>query len=487
MKAALTKGPVLLQLLKLSLPLVWGVLSVLVFSLVDTYFVAQLGTNPLAAMSFTFPVVTVLGSVAMGLGTGTASVIARGIGEGDRHKVQRLTTDSLLLSLLLVGILSALGLVTITPLFRALGAGQELLPLIRDYMSIWYMGMVFLVVPLVGNSAIRASGNTVTPSLIMTVAAVANIAVDPVLIFGWGPLPALGLKGAALATVIARAGTLLASLAFLHFRERLLSFAVPNWKTMLRSWGSLLVIGLPAIAANLISPLSVVFVTSLMARYGAEAVAGFGLASRLEAMALIAPLALSGSIGPFVGQNWGAQQYDRVKQAIQASFWFCLGWGGLAAVLLGTTAGEVATWFDRNPTVIASASVYLTLVPVSYGALGIVLTASAACNALGQPLPALGMSLTRLLLLFIPLAYLGSYWLGMAGIFWAACLSNGLVGVGAWLWQARWSKLAVRTARKPARALPDILPASQPVLVPRLPAAQREGNNRSRRAWGDDY
>ncbi len=439
MKSKLTEGDIPLQLFRLTVPMVWGVLSVLAFSLADTYFVAQLGTNELAAMSFTFPVVTVLGSVAMGLGSCTSSVIARGIGEGNRQKVQRLTTDSLLLSFLIVSILASFGLVTIEPLFTTLGARPDILPLIRDYMNIWYIGMVFLVIPLVGNSAIRASGNMVVPSMIMTLAAAANILVDPLLIFGWGPFPGLGLKGAALATVISRASTLVASLAFLHFRERLLLFTFPSLKVMVTSWRSLLSVGLPAAATNLISPLAVGFVTSLMAQYGAEAVAGFGLASRLEALALIAPLALSASIATFVGQNWGAQQYGRVKRALQLGFWFCLSWGGLVAVLLGAAAPEIATWFDSDPGVVASATVYLTLVPISYGALGIVLTASSALNALGKPLPVLGMSLSRLLLLYVPLAYLGSWLFGISGIFGAACLSNGLVGLGAWLWHSRWN------------------------------------------------
>ena len=439
MKSKLTEGQVSIQLLKLSLPMVWGILSIFAFSLADTYFVAQLGTKELAAISFTFPVVTVLSSIAMGLGTGVSSIVARVIGEGDRLKVQRLTTDSLLLSVAVVGIFSTLGLNTIDPLFSALGAKSELIPLIRDYMSIWYLGMVFLVAPLVGNSAIRACGNTIVPSLIMTLAAAMNILLDPLFIFGWGSIPALGLKGAAIASLISRVGILVASLGFLHFRERLLIFTVPSLQTLIKSWRSLLSVGLPAAATNLISPLSVSFATSLIAQYGTEAVAGFGLASRLEALALIIPLAISASIGPFVGQNWGAQQYGRVKRSLQLSFFFCLGWGGLIAVLLGTMAPEIAAWFDSDPGVVNSASVYLTLVPISYGALGIVFTASSALNGLGKPMLALGMSLFRLLLLYLPLAYLGSRLFGIVGIFGATCLSNVLVGLWAWLQHSRWS------------------------------------------------
>ena len=461
MKAPLTEGRVSLQLLKLSLPMVWGILSVLAFSLADTYFVARLGTNELAAMSFTFPIVNVLSSVAMGLGIGAASVIARSVGEGNRQKVQRLTTDSLLLSFLLVTILAALGLATIDPLFTTLGVGPDLLPLIRDYMTFWYLGMVFLVIPLVGNSVIRASGDTVIPSLIMTLAAAANILMDPLFIFGLGPFPALGIKGAALATVISRASTLVASLAFLHFRKRLLVFALPSLATTALNWRSLLSVGLAAAATNLVSPLAVAFITALMAQYGTEAVAGFGLASRLEALVLIAPLALAASIGPFVGQNWGAKQYRRVKQALQLSFWFCLSWGGLIAVLLGAAAPEIAAWFDSDPEVVASASIYLTLVPVSYGTLGIVFTASSAFNALGKPLPALGMSIVRLLILYVPLAYLGSRWFGMSGIFGAACLSNGLVGLGAWSWHSRWSNLFSEVTPRQFPRLPEVTPREE--------------------------
>ena len=438
MKSQLTEGQVSTQLLKLSLPMVWGVLSILAFSLADTYFVAQLGTKELAAISFTFPVVTVLSSIAMGLGTGVSSVVARVIGQGDRLQVQRLTTDSLLLSVAIVGIFSTLGLNTIDPLFSSLGAKSELIPLIRDYMSIWYWGMLFLVIPLVGNSALRACGNTLIPSLIMTLAAGINILLDPLFIFGWGPIPALGLQGAAIASLISRVGILVASLGFLHFRERLLTFTVPSWRILVKSWRSLLSVGLPAAATSLISPLSVSFATSLIAQYGTEAVAGFGLASRLEAVALIVPLAISASIGPFVGQNWGAQLYGRVKRSLKLSFVFCLTWGGLVAVLLGTMAPEIAALFDSDPGVVSNANIYLTLVPISYGALGIVFTASSALNGLGKPMLALGMSLFRLLLLYIPLAYLGSQLFGVFGIFGATCLSNGIVGIWAWFQHSRW-------------------------------------------------
>ncbi|NET05734.1 MAG: MATE family efflux transporter [Symploca sp. SIO2B6] len=437
MKQKLTEGKVGFQLIRLTLPMVWGVFAVIAFNLADTYFVSHLGTNELAAMSFTFPIVMVLGSVSMGLGTGASSVIARAIGEGDRYKVQRLTTSSLTLSLLVVGIFVLIGLASIDPLFKLLGAGFEVLPLIRDYMTIWYLGVICLVVPMVGNSAIRASGNTGVPSIIMTIAAAVNIALDPLLIFGWGIIPPLGLKGAALATVISRATTLITSLMVLHFRERMILWSLPKLREVWGCWKTVLHVGLPAAGTNMITPISIGFITSLMASYGSEAVAGFGIASRVESFALIAVMALSASIGPFVGQNWGAKKYGRVNRALRYSFLFCLVWGILMALILSLAGSELASIFNSNPEVVAITAKYLMIVPISYAASGFILVSSSTFNALGTPLPSVVMTLTRMFFLYIPMAYLGSWLFKVNGVFAAASLSSLAVGIGAFFWNRR--------------------------------------------------
>ena len=436
MQQRLIEGSVGQQLIKLTIPMIWGVFAVIAFNLVDTYFVGQLGTKPLAAMSFTFPVVMTLGSVAMGLGVGTSSVISRAIGEGDRNRVQRLTTDSLTLSLLLVAVFALLGLATIDPLFTALGADADILPLIRSYMQIWYFGMICLVIPMVGNSAIRAGGNTLIPSIIMTVAAGVNIALDPLFILGLGGFPRLEIQGAAIATVLSRAITLLASLLVLHYREKMLCFNIPKFKIVRESWQKILHIGLPAAATSMITPISIGLITSAIAFYGAEAVAAFGIASRIESFALIAVVALSASISPFVGQNWGAKKYTRVHRALNLSYLFCLGWGIMMAAILAPNGSWLASLFNNNPEVIQIATRYLWFVPISYAAAGIIQVASATFNALGKPIPSMILTITRMLVLYVPLAYLGSKLFGINGIFTAACIANLVVGISAYIWSS---------------------------------------------------
>ena len=434
MHQRLIEGNVGQQLIKLTIPMIWGVLAVTAFNIVDTYFVGQLGTKPLAAMSFTFPVVMTLGSLAMGLGIGASSVISRAIGQGDRDRVQRLTTDSLTLSLLVVAIFVFFGLLTIDPLFTALGADADVLPFIRSYMQIWYFGMIFLVIPMVGNSAIRASGNTLVPGIIMIVAAGVNIALDPLLILGWGGFPPLEIQGAAIATIISRAITLIASLLVLHYREKMLCFNLPKFKVILASWQKILQIGLPAAATSMITPISIGLITSAIAFYGAEAVAAFGIASRIESLSLIVIVALSASLGPFVGQNWGAKKYYRVHRALNLSYLFCLGWGIMIAAILAPIASWLTSLFNDNPEVIQIATRYLWFVPISYAAAGIIFVVSSTFNALGKPIPSMVMTVSRMVVLYIPLAYLGSKLFGINGIFAAACIANLAVGIGAYIW-----------------------------------------------------
>ena len=433
MNQQLTKGKIGKQLTKLTIPMIWGVLAVIAFSVADTYFVGQLGAQPLAAMSFTFPVVMTLGNLAMGLGIGASSVIARAIGEGDRQRVRRLTTDSLTLSVLIVVIFVSLGLVTINPLFTALGATEETLPLVRTYMEIWYYGMIFLVIPMVGNSAIRASGNTKVPSMIMITAGLINILLDPLFIFGWGVFPGLGIKGAAIATVISRAVTLVTALWFLQ-KGDMLCYNLPPWQRVVHSWKQILHVGLPAAAASMITPISIAVITSFIAVYGAESVAAFGIASKVEAFALIVPLALSAVIGPFVGQNWGAQKYSRVKEALRLSFLFCLFWGVLGAVILAASGSWLASLFNDNVEVVAIASGYFLIVPISYGAAALIQIVSSTFNALAKPLPSTMITFTRMLFLYVPLAYVGGRLLGINGIFIAGCVANLIMGIVAFIW-----------------------------------------------------
>jgi len=427
--ALLTEGPVGKVLVKLTIPMIFGMVGIVAFHLVDAFFVGQLGAQELAALSFTFPVVMVIGSIALGLGAGASAVISRAIGEGDSERVKRLTTDSLVLSVLIVVAIVIVGFLTLDPLFRLLGATPELLPLIRQYMVIWYPGMVFLVVPMVGNNAIRATGDTKTPALIMIMAAIVNTVLDPLLIFGPGPLPRLGLAGAATATVIARALSLVTAFWVLYYRDRMVTFVIPTFKAAVNSWKSILYIGLPTAGTRIIIPLSIGVVTRLMASYGPEAVAAFGVSVRIEFFAMTVLVALSSVISPFVGQNWGAGRYDRVKLGTQYSKRFSMVWGGAMLIVLALSARLIAPLFNDDPKIISTTVLYLMIVPIGFGFQGVLQISATTLNVLQKPLHAAALVGTQMFILYIPLAYAGSFVFGLKGAFFGIVAAQSVAGV----------------------------------------------------------
>ena len=409
--------------------MVFGLLGIVAFNLVDTFFVSRLGTDELAALSFTFPVVMIIASMALGLGVGASAVISRAIGEGDHHKVQELTTDSLILAVIF-GLISVIaGLLTIDVVFRMLGADGAMLSLIRQYMVIWYAGVIFVIIPMVGNNAIRATGDTVTPAVIMIVSVLVNLVLDPLFIFGIGPFPRMGLKGAAVATVIARAVTLVFAVYVLRWRHDMLTLAIRSVRNVIDSWKSILFLGVPTAATRMIAPIALAVITRLVSTYGPAAVAGFGVASRVEFFALVLLFSLATVLGPFVGQNWGAGLRGRVERGIYLSKRFALLWGAFMMIFLWLLARPVAGVFSSRPDVIETTVLYLRIVPIGYGAFGILIIIAITLIVLHKPFFAAGLMVLQMIILYIPLAFWWSAVFGIAGIFAALAVAFIISGV----------------------------------------------------------
>jgi len=431
--ASLTEGPIGPTLIKLTIPMLFGIMGMVVFNLIDTIYVGRLGTAELAALSFTFPVVMVVTSIGLGIGVGASSLISFAIGEGNHGKVQRITSDSLVLSLLLVTVFISVGYFTIDPLFTALGATPEILILIHQYMEVWYLGVPFVIVPMVGNNALRAKGDMKTPATIMLIIVVVNIILDPLLIFGLGPFPELGLKGAAIATVFARALSLFIGLYVLHYRNNMLTFKSPGITEVLNSWKTLLSIALPAAGARMIVPIAIGIVTRLISSYGPAPVAAYGAASRAEFFMLAVLMALSSVLNPFVGQNIGANKVSRAKEALNKSMRFALIWGIGSFLLLLLLAKPIAYLFSTETEVIENIILYLHIVPIGYAMRGIFDIVANVLYVLRKPFLSAGLVLVQMIVLIVPLIYIGSYFYGIKGIFIGLVAANIIAGTIGYL------------------------------------------------------
>ena len=423
-RASLTTGKISTLLVRLTIPMIAGMLGMVVFNLADTFYIGQLGKDQLAAMSFTFPVVMVLTSISIGLGMGTSAVISNEIGKGSFTRVRHIATNSLLLGFPVVAIFALVGSLTIEPLFRLMGAEGIILSYIKEYMQIWYMGVPFVVFPMIGNNIIRATGDMKTPGLIMVGIALFNIIIDPLLIFGIGPFPKMGIAGGALATVFSRALGMTLAFIVLIKREKILLFAIPKARELIDSWKQILYIGIPAGLSKLIIPLSMGIVTRLVAEFGSSAVAGFGVASRLEALAMMLLMALSSVLIPFTGQNMGAGRADRVLKALKLSYKFSLAWGLVMFIVFFFTGKFFAELFNKDAEIVAAVVLYLNIVSISYGFQGFMVISSAALNGSHNPIHSAVLSLSRMIVFYIPLALIGAKLFDLKGVFLAGSIAN---------------------------------------------------------------
>jgi putative MATE family efflux protein len=433
-KAMLTEGSVARHLLAMALPVLAGIFAMMGQGLIDAYFLGKVGHRALAAYAFAFPILMIVTSVAIGMGAGTSSVVARAIGAHDMRRARRLATDSLFLSFLITLALCALGVLTINPLFRLLGAPDDMIPMIREFMLILYSGVPFVVVGMVGMASMRATGDTRLPSMLMIMAAILNVILDPIFIFGLGPIPALGLNGAAVAALMARGVLFVGALYLMRGRMNMISFNRPDPIEMRKSWRDILHVGIPAAGTNAIVPIATAIITALIASYGVEAVAGFGVASRIESLVLVMFYALSAVIGPFVGQNLAAGNKDRILEALRLSMWFCVISGLVGAGMLMLVSESLPSLFNDNEKVVSVARLFLWIAPWGYAGYGLVMTVNAAFNGLGKPMPGVVVSLMRTILLYVPLALVAQHFYGMVGIFAAYAAANIITGFVAYAW-----------------------------------------------------
>lgn len=420
----LLEGNIASTLKRMTIPMILGMIMMMSFGLIDTFFVSLLGTEQLAAISFTFPVTFTVISLTIGLGIGTSAIIGRLQGSKEIEKSKLYATGSLMLSAMLVGMLATIGFFSITPVFSLLNASDRLMPYISDYMGLWYVSSVFLALPMVGNSVLRACGDTKTPSIVMASVGGLNALLDPLFIFGFGPVPAMGIQGAALATFIAwfiGAGWIIYILAV---RRKLMLPRLLTLVELRSSSKDILKIGLPAAGANMLTPIAGGVMTAIVASYGAEAVAAWGVGNRMESIANIVVLALSMTLPPFISQNVGALQIERVKRAYSITLKFVLVWQLIVFLTMWALSGWIAQAFAHEAKVGNLIQLFLMIVPLGYGMQGVIVLTNSSLNAMHRPMTALVLSVIRLFVFFVPISVLGSYLYGLQGLFVGNVIAN---------------------------------------------------------------
>jgi putative MATE family efflux protein len=398
----MTQGSVTRHLLEMSAFLFVSMLAQTLYLLADLYWVGSLGKEAIAAVGLSSTLMMVVVAVTQTLGVGTTTVISHAAGRKDQTHAELVFNQSFVLSLLVGVALSVCAFLLRDWYGRSLSADAATATATKGYL-LWFIPALMLQFPLVAlGSALRATGIVKPAVAVQVLSVLLNIVLAPLFIFGLGPIPKLGVTGAALATFISVlvANVLLGvyyvrSYRYLRFRLSLLGPQIKIWWAMLK-------VGLPAGAEFALMSVYIVLVYAIIRRFGAEAQAGFGVGARVMQAMFLPTMALSFAAGPLVGQNFGGRRADRVR----SSYYSALGISTVLMVLL-TLIAQIAPVtlirvFSKDPGVIVFGSEYLKIISLNFVGVGIAFTTSSVFQGIGNTIPPLVSSMTRLLLFALP-------------------------------------------------------------------------------------
>ncbi len=414
------------QLFKMTWPMLFGVLSIMSFQLVDSAFIGQLGILPLAAQGFTLPIQMIIIGIQVGLGIATTAVIAKAIGANKLKYAKQLGGLVIAMGSVGVAVFSVLIYVLREPILALLSAPDTVLPIIEHYWIYWLTSAWVGAVLYFLYSVCRANGNTMLPGTMMMVTSLLNLVLDPIFIFTLD----LGINGAAIATVLAFGIGILVVAPKVN-KKQWMSF---DWSDLnvlnsVRSIGNIMG---PAMISQLLPPLSSMLATKLLAGYGTAAVAAWALGSRYEFFAIVSVLALTMSMPPMVGKLLGGNNVADIRKLVVIACKFILGFQVLIAAITLFASHGLATLMTSETEVETILSYHLMVVPFSLGPLGVCMLMVSISNALGKSYTALTISALRLFAFFLPCLWLGSQLGGIQGLFWGAFVGNILAGICAW-------------------------------------------------------
>lgn len=428
--ADLTSGSLVKPILWLAVPTVAGNLLQSAFNIADMYFVSRLGTTAIAAVSVAGLAIWLVWTSIIGVAIGSQALVTRFHGAGDQDSLRKAMATTLAVAAIVTLFLAAVGPPAARPLLRLLGAEPAVVELAFGYVMVFFYGGFTLIFLTLITAILRGLGDSVTPTVIVAGAVGLNIALDPILIFGWGPVPALGVRGAALATMLAYAAAFVAAAAV--FTRRHLpwrAFAMSNLSRKMAR--QILAIGVPASAQMLTRATAAMVLVGFVAASGTAAIAAYGIGGQLTSLILMPGFALAMAAAILVGQNLGAGKTARAERTAMASVGIC---AGVAAVMIAGLLAFAPRWvaiFDDTPAVVEMGSLYLYICAPAFIFVPLGMVLSRAMSGAGVSVPPLIVTAVVLLGVRIPLAYVltKTFDMGVAGVYWAVTIPTVLEGL----------------------------------------------------------
>lgn len=433
----LLEGPILQSLVKLSLPIVMANILQTAYQLIDTFWVGRLGEVAVAAVSLSFPIIFLVISLGGGMGIAGTILVSQFKGKGAPAEVEFVTGQTVLVMFLSALVLMVPGYLLADDIIALMGAEGPVMADATAYLRVSVLGILFLFMYFVFQSLMRGVGDVKTPLYIVLGTVLLNLVLDPLFIFGYGPIPAQGVEGAAYATLVTQGlaavigiWMMLSGRYQIHLRLR---YLVPSWNTIQR----MVLLGMPASIEQSSRALGIAFLTSLVATFGTTVIASYGIGTRILSFVIIPALGLSMSTSTLVGQNIGAGNITRAGRISNLSaligFMVLTVVGGIAFL----AAEPLAAFFlPGEPESIMMSAQFIRIMSLTFGFIGIQMAINGAFRGSGNTLVSMVLAIIGIWVLRFPVAYLLSLKTSLAysGLFWAFPISNVGAAVVSFLW-----------------------------------------------------
>ena len=439
----LLNGPVAKNLFYLSLPVIIINLLQTTYNLADTFWLGQYSGDALAAITFAFPLVFFLISLGMGLAVAGSVLVAQFEGSGKKERRNYAASQTIGFSAIVSVILGLFGYYFIGDIVGLLGATGNVAASAEAYLQVISIGLFSMFGFLVFQSIMRGFGDTVTPMILMFGTVVLNIIIDPIFIFGFWIIPEMGVKGAAVATVISRTLSLVIGVYLLFSGIRGPEISLSSMKPDLSFFKKMMSIGVPASVEGTGRSVSVNALTAVMGwTFTDPIIAGFGIGIRIFSMIFLPAAAVGRGVESMTGQNLGAGNYDRAGETAwkgaKYSFLILTGLGALTFISADQIASVFIDTSQENSELIASTGAeFLRYVAFSFGFMGVLRSYNGSFRGAGKTMTAAVISIATLGLIRLPIAYWGSINIGTKGIWIAFFISNVLGALIAYLWYQR--------------------------------------------------
>jgi putative MATE family efflux protein len=443
--------PVGSLLWKMSLPSITAMLVMAFYNFIDVFWLSRLGPQTIAAVTIAFPIQMLFGGFGVGTGVGAGSYAARMFGAGENEKANQTAGQIIFLSIFISALVIVPGLIFHDPILRIFGATDDILALSREYFIVYLFTTPFLIFMIAAGNLFRAEGNPNYSMYVLTTAALLGAILDPFLIFGWGPFPELGIRGAALAAGISQFFTCVLSLwlfmkptSSYRIRKKHL---VPNGAVIKEIYR----VGAPSMVMNFVISLVLTFYNHILGGYGPGAVATLGIVFRIQGMVVWVLVGIGHGVMPLVGFNFGARLYKRLIETVNVTVKYAAVLTLSSCALMQIFADPLIRVFTDDPAVVSIAVPALRIFALSLPFAGANFTWISMFNGLGKGVIAMSLLLLRDIVFLIPLLWLLSTQFGLTGIWVSSPMANALLFAAA-----------LYLTRREFRSFPAEIPATEP-------------------------